>query len=380
MGKKMSLFTRALLVLALFAFGLITPLVAAADPDSPLTVTKTANPNPVASGQQLTYTITTVNTGGSKVDNVVLTDQVNGVGVIQTPPALPQLILTSTKGTCSQGGPNGNVVTCNAGALASGEQWTVTIRGQVTASNGTTLNNTASVTGTRSAQNFTTNATVSVLVQNTGVGSLPDLSLNKTGPSSVPTSSPMTYTLTVNNIGTVNATGVKVVDTVPAGVTGIAASGTSLFTCGVAGQTVTCTGGAVNAGANATITITGTSPAAAGTITNTAVVDPDNAIAEANELNNTSATVNTSVGSPPAPPLLEIKKTDGNPAPDGTWWTGAGPDPVIPGQKITYKIWVKNHATGPNSRADDVVVTDGTQGLEAASITVSQVVVDGTVA
>jgi uncharacterized repeat protein (TIGR01451 family) len=370
---------RALLAIALLAFGVVAPRLAAADPASPLVVTKSANPSPVASGQQLTYTITTVNTGGSKVDNVVLTDQVNGVGVIQTPPALPQLVLTSSKGTCSQGGPNGNVVTCNAGALASGEQWTVTIRGQVTASNGTTINNTASVTGTRSAQNFTTNATVSVLVQNGGGGSLPDLTLNKTGPSSVPVSSPITYTLTVNNTGAVGAASVRVVDTVPAGVTGISASGTSLFTCALAGQTVTCTGGAVNAGANATITISGMSPPAATTLTNTAVVDPLNAIAEANELNNTSATVNTSVGSPPAPPLLEIKKTDGSPAPDGPWGNGAGPDPVIPGQKITYKILVKNNASGSNSRADDVVVTDGTHGLEAASITVSQVVVNGTV-
>ena len=62
----------------------------------------------------------------------------------------------------------------------------------------------------------------------------------------------MTYTLTVNNTGTANATGVKVVDTVPAGLTAISANGTSLFVCGVAGQTVTCTGGAVNQGSNAT--------------------------------------------------------------------------------------------------------------------------------
>ena len=40
--------------------------------------------------------------------------------------------------------------------MAGGETWTVTIRGQVTAADGTTLNNTASVTGTKSAQNFTT--------------------------------------------------------------------------------------------------------------------------------------------------------------------------------------------------------------------------------
>ncbi len=46
----------------------------------------TASPSPVASGQELTYNITVVNTGGSKVDNVVLTDVVNGVGGLGTPP------------------------------------------------------------------------------------------------------------------------------------------------------------------------------------------------------------------------------------------------------------------------------------------------------
>ena len=33
----------------------------------------------------------------------------------------------------------------------------------------------------------------------------------------MPVSSPMTYTLTVNNLGAANATGVKVVDTLPLG-------------------------------------------------------------------------------------------------------------------------------------------------------------------
>ena len=135
----------------------VSPVLA--DPVSPLTVVKTADKNPVAAGQQLTYTINVTNTGGAKVTNVVMTDQVNGVGVIQNPPALPQLIITSTKGSCQQGGPNGNVVTCNVGTVNGNESFVITIRGQVTAGNGTTLNNTASVTGTKSAQNFTTTGT-----------------------------------------------------------------------------------------------------------------------------------------------------------------------------------------------------------------------------
>lgn len=377
---------RAVLGSFTLAFALLAPAIASpvlADPVSPLAVTKTANPSPVASGQQLTYTIAIKNTGGAKVTNVVMTDQVNGVGVIQNPPALPQLIITSTKGSCAQGGPNGNVVTCQIGTMAGLESVTITIRGQVTASNGTTLNNTASVTGTKSAQNFTTNGMVSVLVSGGSGSPQPDLSINKTGPTSVAAGAPITYTLTVNNLGTANATGIKVVDTLPPDVAFVSTSTTSLFSCSASATnpvTVACTGGAVNAGQNGTITINATAPNPApisGQITNTAVVDPDNAIAESNELNNTSAAVYTTVGGPPPAPLLDIKKTDGNPAPSGTWWTGAGPDPVTPGQPITYKILVTNNATGTNSRADDVVVTDGTQGLDAASIVASQVISNG---
>jgi uncharacterized repeat protein (TIGR01451 family) len=311
-----------------------------------------------------------------------MTDQVNGVGVIQNPPALPQLTITSSKGNCTQGGPNGNVVTCNLGSLSGRQVVTITIRGQVTAANGTVLNNTASVTGTKSAQTFTTTGSVNVLVSGgTGGGNLPDLTINKTGPTSVDQGANLTYTLTVNNVGTANTANVKVVDTLPAGVTlqAVPFETTSLFSCSANALdpiTVTCTGGAVNQGQNATIKINAVAPATGDKITNTSVVDPDNEINESNELNNTSASVNTSLAGPPAPAPISIFKTDNNP---NTYsWSGgnppAGPDPVNPGELLTYKILVTNEAS---SRADDVRISDTTQGLEASSIIVSQVVTNG---
>ncbi len=190
----------SVLILALVLASMSPVSVALADPVSPLTVTKTANPSPVASGAQITYTITIVNTGGAKVTNVVMTDQVNGVAGLGTP---PQLQLTSSQGSCTQSSLK---VTCNIGSMSGGAGVTITIRGLVTAANGTSLNNTASVTGTRSAQNFTTTASVSTLVQNTSGSSLADLSITKTGPASVVLSSPMSYILTVNNTGAANAT------------------------------------------------------------------------------------------------------------------------------------------------------------------------------
>lgn len=349
--------------------------IALADPGSPITITNVDGPDPVASGAQLTYTITIVNTGGAKITNVVLSDQLNGVGGIGNP---PQLVLTSTRGSCQQ---NVNLVTCNGGAIEGLGTWVVTIRGIVTAANGTTINNTVSVSGTKSAQNFTTTATATTLVSG-GTGTpLPDLTISKTGPTTVVTSAPMTYTLTVNNQGTANATDITVSDTLPAGVSGVSQSGTSLFVCTNDGAvppaqiTVQCTGGAVNQGSNATITINATAPAATGTITNTASVDPDNTITESNELNNASSLVNTQVTSSGGGGLLTIDKTDSNAA-GQTWDDGAGPDPVVPGGLVTYKILVTNPT--PN-RADDVVVVDGTQGLEAASIQVSQAITNGSV-
>ena len=360
--------------------GMFAPVVLA-DPVSPVSVVKTASANPVASGAQLTYTIVVTNLGSSKVNNVVMTDQVQGVGVIQSPPAMPQLTITSTKGSCTQGGPNGNLVTCDAGTLNGNQVWTVTIRGQVTAANNSTLNNTAAVTGTKSAQTFTTTGSVSVLVSGgTGGGNLPDLTINKTGPTSVGLNAPLTYTLTINNVGTANTANVRVVDTLPPGVT-LAATPfetTSLFQCSSSGSpiTVECNGGAVNQGQNATIKINAISPntATPPQITNTAVVDPDGTIEESNELNNTSATVNTSLIGPPPGPLLSIDKTD-DPT-EFPWSSGAGPDPVNPGEALVYKIRVKNNAT---TRADDVRISDTTQFLEASSITASQAIVNGTV-
>jgi len=354
-------------------------------PASPITVVATASASQVPSGGQLTYTIVVTNTGGAALSSVSLTDQVNGIGVIQTPPALPQFQVTSSQGSCTQGGANGNLITCNAGNMAGNGSFTVTIGGQVTAGAGTTLNNTATVTGTKSSQTFTTPSNnTSVLVTPGAGGGKPDLTINKTGPTTVTTGAPLTYTLTVNNIGNANATNITAVDTLPPGVTlaAIPFSTTSLFNCAGAGTpiTVTCSGGAVNQGQNGTITINTIAPTTAGSITNTAVVDPNNTIPESNELNNTSAAVNTSVGGTPAGQLLDIKETDGTPAPSGSWWTGAGPDPVNPGQKLTYKILVTNNATGNNAVAGSVAIADTTQGLDASSITASQTVVNGTLA
>ena len=76
--------------------------------------------------------------------------------------------------------------------------------------------------------------------------------------------------------------------------------------------------------------------------------------------------MNTSVTASAQPPAITIVKTD-----DPAVIAGAGADPVSPLQTLTYKIRVTNTST---TRADDVVVTDGTQGLEAASVLATQAI------
>src|SRR5690242_7905285 len=146
-----------------------------ADPASPVTITDVDSPDPVASGGQITHSITIVNTGGAKLSNVLMSDQLNGVGGIGVP---PQLQIASSRGSCQQ---SGTLVTCNGGTIEGNGTWTISIRGIVTAANGTVLNNTVSVTGTKSAQNFTTTNTTTTIVSNGSTQNLPELSINKTG-------------------------------------------------------------------------------------------------------------------------------------------------------------------------------------------------------
>ncbi len=95
-----------------------------------------------------------------------------------------------------------------------------------------------------------------------------DLAISKLDdPDPVRVNQPLTYTLTVSNLGPDNATGVTVVDTLPAGVTFVSAT----EGCTEAAGVVTCVVGHLAMGADALITIVVT-PNVAGTITNTATV------------------------------------------------------------------------------------------------------------
>ena len=62
------------------------------------------------------------------------------------------------------------------------------------------------------------------------------------------------------------------------------------FSCAQASGVVTCSGGTLQIGGTAHITINTNAPSVEGEYTNTATVDPNNTIAERKETNNTTST------------------------------------------------------------------------------------------
>jgi uncharacterized repeat protein (TIGR01451 family) len=138
---------------------------------------------------------------------------------------------------------------------------------------------------------FPTNATIgdgqgAATIVNDDASPSIDLSITKAGPAFVPISAPITYTITVTNVGASAATNVVVTDPIPAGTTFVSST-PSQGTC-AGTTTVTCSLGTVAAGASATIVLTVNAPAADAMVTNVATVtasEPDT-----NPANNSSST------------------------------------------------------------------------------------------
>ena len=148
-------------------------------------------------------------------------------------------------------------------------------------------------------------------------------------PDAVPAGGQITYTITVANNRTGAATGVTMIDPVPAGLTLVSATPTQGSCAG--SVKVTCNLGSLQGGSSVVVTIV-VSTTQAGLVTNTASVSADNLV-------NNSATVLTTVN-PSAD--LSITKAD-------------SPDPAKTGGNLTYTITVKN--AGPTA-ATGVTVTD----------------------
>ncbi len=239
-----------------------------------LSMTQVASTTAASPGSTITYTETVTSNGPDSATIAVLYQQ--------TPPNTTFNSITAPAGwTCTSPavGATGQVVCTDGSALTSGTTTTaftfvVTINSGPTPpapAVGTTILNSADVTSQTTDSVASNNSTItSVLVENAGNSDLA-LSMNVSA-APVFVSSPITYTIQIQNLGLSSGTGVTVVDTLPASLTGASATTTAGSCGGVVGGTITCNLGTVAypLGAPITITVTGTSSATAGTMTNTA--------------------------------------------------------------------------------------------------------------
>jgi uncharacterized repeat protein (TIGR01451 family)/fimbrial isopeptide formation D2 family protein len=254
-----------------------------ATPD--LTIAKSHTGNFTQSQTGATYTITATNsTTGQTSGTVTVADTL--------PASLTPTAASGTGWTCNIAS---QVVTCTrSDALVAPNSYpAITVTVNVSATAPASVTNTASVSG-----GGETNAGNDSASDATTINQLADLTVAKTHPGNFTRGSTGIYSITVTNSGSVatDGTTVTVSDTVPAGLTPTAASGTG-WTCNIASQVVTCTRtNVLNASASyPAISITvGVAQNAASSLTNTASVSGGG---QANTANDTSSDATTIVSS-----------------------------------------------------------------------------------
>ncbi|MCC7217075.1 MAG: DUF11 domain-containing protein [Burkholderiales bacterium] len=310
-------------------------------------VSKTASPDPVLAGQDLTYVITIENIGPGAATNVTVTDVFNATGNNQLITTGGFQSATPSQGTCTPNvvtnGPN-VTVTCNLGTLAAAATATVTIVVRPLRATSGSRTNTATVTSPDVGDPNRDNNSGSVTSQVTAVA---DVTVTKTdAPDPVQAGTPLTYVITARNNGPSTAAAVTITDTLPANATfiGLTATpaGAGAPTCsapavGALGGTLTCTWASLATGTQQTATVVVRPQTGATGVQNDVTVATTTA--ESNSANN-SATATTAVTN--AAVDLVINKGDTI-------------DPVALGQLTRYAISVTN---GGPSFATNIVMTD----------------------
>lgn len=244
-----------------------------------LLLTKTDSPDPVPLGDTLTYTVTVENTGTEDATGVVLTDTLPGGVTFAS--------VNATTGTCSA---PGGAVSCNLGTLVKGSGLVANVTIEVTADVAGQIVNTAQVTlNEEDADPGDNSATATTTVV------APDLQVTKTdSPDPVQLDGALTYTVILENLGSADATGVVLTDTLPGGVTYVS-SNPSQGNCSETSGVLTCNLGTIAQSAAATVVVEVTADVA-GSIDNTAEVTFLNETDS--DTSNNSVTVSTRVNQP----------------------------------------------------------------------------------
>src|SRR5581483_2117065 len=230
-----------------------------------VSVTKTADHDRVSIGDAITYRLAPHNAGPDTAAAPTLTDVL---------PANVVFVSVAPSGTtCGQA--NG-VVSCTLGPIAAGADApavTIVVKPAADAG-GSTLTNCATVAAIEDARHDNDRSCADVAVR-----ARADLSIVKTAARTTALiGEPLVYTLKVHNAGPNPAGGVVVTDNVPGEATVQQATasqgGCTVGTTAATANRVTCALGSLDAGKDATVTIT-VAPRAKGLIRNTATVTGD---------------------------------------------------------------------------------------------------------
>jgi uncharacterized repeat protein (TIGR01451 family)/fimbrial isopeptide formation D2 family protein len=283
-------------------------------PDADVTIAKSASPTEILQNQQSTFTVTASNVGPSTARGVQVTDPI---------PAGLQFVSVDDP-ACSEAA---GTVTCNVGDLAPGATFPfhVTVKGIANGS----YTNVATVTTTTPQTGPEPDSASAGLI----VGPVADLSVTKTGPGTVAAGGQVSWDIAITNQGPSDATGVKVVDPLPAGTVFVSADPG----CTDTARTVTCLVGNLANGDTVHRTITVTVPPALGssTVVNNATASGDQADDDPTDDTGTST---VQVG--PSTDLGVVK---------------TGPATANANGAIAWTIVATNHGPSP---ATGVVVTD----------------------
>jgi uncharacterized repeat protein (TIGR01451 family) len=319
------------------------------------------NGGTVLPGDILEYTVTVANTGQDGAINNVLTDPIPAntayvpgslqiatganTGVKTDVGADDQAEYDSTNnrvvfrlGTGATGTAGGTLAPTNSTSLKFRVQVNGSTPNGTIVSNQATVAYTAQTLGTNLTAQSDGDAATSGIQPTNIVVTLPDLAIAKSHTGNFIQGQSGTYNITTTNLGPGTTAGtVTVSDTLPAGLTPTAATGTG-WNCTVNGQVVTCTRADVLA-ANTSyppITLTvNVAPTVPASLTNTATVSGGGQTNTTNDSVNDATTIDSSAD-------LSITKTD-------------SPDPVIAGANLTYAIAVTNNgaATATNVTMSD---------------------------
>lgn len=280
--------------------------------EADLVANKTVSPDPVRAGELVTYTIDVTNAGPSDASGIVALDPLPSGLQVQTP--LPV--------GCTD---NAGSINCDVGVLAAGSGTSIELVAQVASSADPGVDlfpNTVTVQANEPDPDPSNNASTVTVDVDTDVA----LSMTKTDNiDPVVAGETVVYTLEVSNAGPSDADLVTITDTPPLGMT--FDPGASSSNCVLTTPTITCTIATIAAGGTAAVNLAFTvdADAAEGTVTNNAVVVSDE------DPLGTSASEETTIET--RADLAIVKTTD--------------PNPVLPGQTLTYTIEISNN--GPST-------------------------------